>query len=199
MSLRMKIKKKFKNYNKKKYLYFLLVILILIVVIKICFFKTDGMENAGILKVYYKTYTEESGWSGWAKNGLTSGNMKDNIKAFKIKLGNNDAVIYSTYSTKENWSDNYVSDEDSNFDEENNVKAIKMSLFYGTSISYDLCYRTYNKKNKWLEWTCDSDGISGNIQENITAIQVKVIPRNIVKNEYLKDYNLNKNKSSIGF
>ncbi len=188
-----------KKYNKKKYILFITIALALIILFKVFFFRTDGMENAGILKVYYKTYTEKSGWSTWSKNGITSGNMKDNIKAFKIKLGNDDAVIYSTYSKEEKWSDNYVSDEDDNVNTKNSINAIKISLFYGTNISYDLCYRTYNKKNKWLEWTCNNDGINGNIKENITAIQIKVIPKNIVRNEYLKDYNLNKNKSSIGF
>lgn len=199
MNIVLKVKKILKKYNKKSYILFAVIALALIILFKVFFFKTDGMENAGILKVYYKTYTEESGWSKWSKNGITSGNMKDNIKALKIKLGKDDAVIYSTYSEEKKWSDDYVSDEDDNVNTKNSINAIQMSLFYGTNVSYDLCYRTYNKKNKWLEWTCNNDEINGNIKENITAIQIKVIPKNIVKSEYLKDYNLNKNESSIGF
>ena len=40
--------------------------------------------------------------------------------------------------------------------------------------------------------------INGNIGQNITGIQIKIIPKNVIYREYLKDYNpLNKN--SIGF
>ena len=63
---------------------------------------------------------------------------------------------------------------------------------------FDICYRTYNKKDKWLSWTCNGN-ISGNINENITALEIKIIPKNIVKYDWLKDYNKTLKASSIDF
>ena len=85
---------------------------------------------------------------------------------------------------------------------------MKTSIEYGKGIrilnaasflkNYDVCYRTYNKKDKWLNWTCNGS-ITGNINENITAIEIKTIPKKIIKSDYLKDYIENNNESNMGF
>ena len=80
-----------------------------------------------------------------------------------------------------------------------------LNYIYGIEISgsdilykkYDICYRTYNKKDKWLNWTCN-DEMSGNIKEPITAIEIKLIPKVSDKKEYLRDYN-EELESSKGF
>lgn len=186
--------KEFKPVNKKYIILALLIILVLFALPRL-FYKNDGMENGGIKTVKYRTYTKEKGWSKWTKNGLTSGNKKDSIKSVQVKFITSEDILYSMYTEDEKWTDY------SNMEKENkkNINAVKMNLYYGQSINYEICYRTYNKKDKWLEWNCDNDGISGNSKENIRAIQIKVIPRDIIKNEYLKDYDLNKNDKNIGF
>ena len=194
----MKKKKKKGNY-KKKYIVLVLVIICLFI-IAISFLKdSDGMENSGINKISYRTYTKENGWSKWSKNGIISGNKTNPIRKIEIKIRGKDGYVYSTYSAEKKWSDIQSSDSNTIIEDGNDLKAIKMSLYYGSSKYYDLCYRTYNKKNKWLEWNCDNNGISGNANENITAIEFKMIPNKVVKNEYLKDYNLNKNPTNLNF
>lgn len=198
--------KKYLEKNIKKVYIISGIILFCIVIMLLLkiFSKNDGMEKAGINNVKYRTYSKSSGWSKWSKNGVTSGNYNDPIKAIEIKINGNAGFLYSYYNEKDGWSDVTESFADSldSYDtikSKNNIKAIKLALFYNSSVKFDLCYRTYNKKNKWLEWNCDTDGISGNKKENMTALQIKMIPENVVKNEYLKDYNLNKNKKNIGF
>lgn len=199
------MKKKLKN--KRKLLYIILSVILTLIIVLLFFkiiIKNDGMEQSGINDIKYRTYSKKTGWSKWSKNGLTSGNFNDSISSIEIKINGNAGFLYSLYTSENGWTEMSESlanatDSYDTIKSDNNIKAIKFALFYDSSRKFDLCYRTYNKKNKWLEWNCDIDGISGNKKEDITAIQMKMIPDNVVKNEYLKDYNLNVNKKNIGF
>lgn len=198
-----------KNYLKKRNKKFYITLFVILSFIIIFLFlgivsKSDGMEQAGINKVKYRVYSKNKGWSKWSKNGVTSGNYNDSISSIEIEINGNAGFLYSCYTEEKGWtniSESLTNSTDSydTIKSSNNIKAVKFALYYDSSRKYNLCYRTYNKKNKWLEWNCDIDGISGNKKEDITAFQMKMIPKNIVKNEYLKNYNLNKNKKNIGF
>lgn len=189
-----KIKKLFEN---KLILVFLLLILAVG-----CFFlvknlKTDEMENSGITKVYYRTYTKEKGWSSWSKNGITSGNLKNNILKIQVKVKNTKEgnIKYRTYDINNNWSkelDNNSKVKDSE------ITGIKMALSGSLRRKADVCYRTYNDDNKWMEWSCN-DIINGNISQDIKGIEIKIIPKNVVLRDYLKDYNNVSKKENIGF
>ena len=186
-----------KKIGKKKLFLLILALLVIIILIVVTIknLNTDGVENKGILKVYYRTYTKEKGWSRWVKNGKTSGNELNDIKniQIKIKQGKDDKVVYRFYDTK--WSKEYnINTKIKN----RQIKAIKLGLTSKLSRKYDVCYRTYNNDNKWLEWSCNG-GINGNKNRSITAIEVRIIPRDIVKYDYLKDYNKSEFDSSIGF
>ena len=162
--------------------------------------KTDGMKSANEATVYYRVYTKENGWSRWSKNGITSGNKKDNILNIQIKTKSKYSGITTYKIYNKNWSKYYDSKtEEGNFKKikNSNIKAIKIFNDSELRKKYQICYRTYNKTNKWLNWVCE-DEISGNINENITAIEIKQIPNNVIKNEYLKDYDLIE-ISNIGF
>ena len=78
------------------------------------------------------------------------------------------------------------------------INAIKVSLFGSMRKKYSVCYRVYNDKNKWLNWSCDNE-INGNMEVNIKSIQMKLIPKNAVKNEYLKDYVDNNDRKNYNF
>ena len=188
---------KIKKIGKKKIFWAGLALLIIffIVVFTIRNLDGDGVENKGILKVYYRTYTKEKGWSRWVKNGKTSGNELNEIQNIQIKVKQNkdDKVVYRIYET--NWSKEYNIDSKI---KNRSIKAIKLGLTNKLSRKYDICYRTYNNDNKWLEWSCNG-GINGNKRRSVTAIEVKIIPKGIVKYDYLKDYNKTENESSIGF
>ena len=167
----------------------LLVICILIFVICITLFfafngNNDGMINKNILDVTYRTYTKD--WTKYTKNGITSGNKVDPIQDIEIKIKDSDKgkLYYSVYTSS--WSDQIY--DYTNIG--NEIKGIKIGLSDTYYRKYDVCYRTYNKEDKWLNWTCNSK-ISGNKKESITAIEIKIIPKNIVKFDYLKDFNKN--------
>lgn len=143
---------------------------------------SDGMNNKGIYKISYRTYTDK--WSSYQKNGNTSGNTKDKINDIEIKIKNNKkgGIYYSVYT--DDWSPQIFDYNKVGKD----IKGIKIGLTGSLYKKYSVCYRTYNKKDKWLNWTCDSS-ISGNEEEPITAIEIKIIPKKSVKFDYLKDYN----------
>lgn len=186
--------------KRKNFIYIVTFILLLFMFVLTLQIKTDGMKNANEATVYYRVYTKENGWSRWSKNGITSGNKKNNILNIQIKTKSKYSGITAFKIYNKNWSKYY----DSKTDEGNykklkssNIKAIKIFNDSELRKKYQICYRTYNKKNKWLNWVCE-DEISGNKNENITAIEIKQIPNNVIKNEYLKDYDLIE-ISNIGF
>lgn len=187
----MNIKKILKN---KKIIISVLAVILIVALILVFNNKNDGMLNTRKVSIYYKTYTDK-GWSKWSKNGITSGNKEDSIKNIKIKVKTkvNGYVIYSVYNNK--WKDNLEEDKKI---KNNEIYGFKFSNINTLNKEFDICYRTYNKKDKWLNWACNGD-ISGNIKENITALEIKIIPKNVVKYDWLKDYNKTLNEPNIGF
>lgn len=178
--------------RKKIFISIIAVSIFIIALLAILNSKNDGMENTKKVSIYYKTYTN-NGWSKWSKNGITSGNYNDSIKNIKVKVKSktNGYVVYNIYSNDE-WIENEPDDN------QKDLKGLKFSNINTLNKKFDICYRTYNKKNKWLSWTCNGN-ISGNINENITALEIKIIPKNIVKYDWLKDYNKTLKASSIDF
>ena len=171
----------------------LLVLILFVIVFKP---KTDGMVNSGITNIYYRTYTKENGWSKWTKNGLTSGNLKDNILNIQVKVDKKTKgeARYRVYSEKNNWSDEYGSNASIL---NQNITGVRFGLSETKSKTSNICYRTYNKENEWMEWSCDSE-INGNKNENIKAIEIKIVPKESSLEDYLKDYS-KKNTISIEF
>lgn len=182
----MDIKKILKN---KKVLISLVVVILIIIFIIFAFNnRNDDMENAGISKVKYRTYTKTSNWTKWQKNGLASGDLKNSIT--NVEISSKKDIYNVQYYFDNNWSDSN--------DNNKEIKGIRILNAASFLKNYDVCYRTYNKKDKWLNWTCNGS-ISGNINENITAIEIKTIPKKIIKSDYLKDYIENNNESNMGF
>lgn len=157
--------------------------------------KDDGMVQTKGISIYYRTYTKENGWSKWSKNGITSGDLKNDIQNIQVKVIKKEysQVTYKIYT--EDWSESYTKDS-----------KIKNSKMYGLQLSlsdaaykdYNIYYRTYNSKDKWLDWTF-AGYTSGNKDESIKAVEIKAVPRGVVLRDYLKDYNNTNNNSSVGF
>lgn len=117
----------------------------------------DGMNNDKNIKLYYKTYTNK--WTFWSRDGLISGNKKDNIKDIRFKISC-DKKCTLKYNKKN--------------------KIIKIKLDNKLSDKYIFCYRTYNKK--WNNWYCKKS-----IRMNdFTAFEAKIIPNDVEKNDWLK-------------
>ena len=174
-----------------KLLMLAIICLVLFSILIIRLVTDDGTSKKGIVNVYYKTSSSNKILNSWKKNGKTSGNKKSDINKIEIKTKGNDYVDFNIYS-----SGTWVHKVDNKKLE--GIQAIKVALIDDYYKKYYICYRTYNEKNKWLEWTCNGE-ISGNSSQNIKAVQVKIIPKNVIKKEYLKDYEKTSNYSSIGF
>lgn len=173
-----------------------IVVILLFVIFNVINNKNDGMENTKQVSIYYKTYTKNNKWSKFSKNALTSGDFKNPIQNISIKTKSRTKgyVMYSVYSNGK-----WIKDLDSESKIKNaNISAVRFFNIDELNKKYDICYRTYNKKDKWLNWSCEGD-INGNKNENITAIEIKIIPRNVTKYEWLKDFNKTVDSSSIGF
>lgn len=178
-----------KELNKVQLIVLILTILILIS--SIIFLCVRNYKEKQIPSISYRVYTKENGWSKWCKDGDTCGDKKNDILKIEYKLSSQfeDSFAYTIYSDK------YIDGEFFNYDEK-----IEKSKIYGISYSlnsemiqkYDICYRTYNKTDKWLDWTWD-DSISGNKEEKITAIGIKLIDKRSVKREQLDSYGEAKN------
>lgn len=162
-------------------------VIIFLLFLACLFLHNDGMSQSGIANIHYKVYKKNS-WSINSKNGMTSGNKKDAIKKIKIKMKDDLPII--EYYNNNKWSKKN--------DENQKVYAFRIINSSEFLMKYDLCYRSYNKKNKWLNWACNSEP-SGNLKEPILAVEIKAIPKNVVKSDYLRAYIENDNPINIGF
>ena len=169
-----------------------IIALVLIILLAIIIF----IKNRNSVGVYYRTYTNEKNWTSWSKNSETNGTKINPIANIEIKIKNDKdgRIVYSLYRDNK-WSNEYhVGSKIKNKE----FSGIKIGLTDKNRRKYDICYRTYNDDNKWLEWTC-SGGISGNKDKNISAIEVVIVPKNAIKYDYIKEYNQSDYDSSIGF
>lgn len=181
------------SFKKILILGLLLIGVILISIPIINKINSDGMTQTKGVKIYYRTYTKEKGWSKWSKNGKTSGNKKYDITNIEIKVKSRTegTITYSIYQ-KGKWNDN------SSQLKNKNINGIKISLGGKLRRKYNVYYRTYNDKDKWLDWT-GTAGISGNAKKTIKAIEIKIIPSGAYQRSYLKDYNNTLNGQSLNF
>lgn len=177
-----------KSSNKKNLILFAIILLIAFIFIFILFLKNDGMEQAGIYNIKYKTCLNNDKCSSWKKNGIISGDIKNNtyITNLSIKIKEENNLSYKIYSEKNGWSSDLTPLDNMKGQK---INGISIDIYRTYIKKYDICYRSYNKKDKWLGWSCNGE-INGNKDENMQAIQIKMIPKNIVKSEYLENYNI---------
>lgn len=161
-------------------------ICIFVVILSLLFFSSCKNEK---VNTSYRVYTK-NGWSKWSKNGKISGDKKTSISKIEVKVKKGNTIVI--VNTGKEWNEQKKNNK-------SNIKGVKISNEYKFSKKYQTCYRTFNNKNKWLNWTCDSNVPSGNKTQNILAIEIITIPNDVVLGDYLKDYYKNDNPSFIGF
>ena len=178
--------------EKKRRIMIISLISVIIVSLLVVSFKTFSTDS-----IYYRTYTKENGWSKWVKDGKTSGNGKDDILniQIKVKSKDNSRIIYRTYNINSEWSEQKTVDSKNIKNE--NINAVKIVTSDNIHRKYSVFYRTYNKEDKWLEWTNDGQ-ISGNKNETIKQIQIKLLQRDTSLEDYLEDYS-KKEIRNVGF
>lgn len=175
--------------KKTKNIYFIIIVITLsCFLFAFSFYKKNALKSVGIVSIKYKTYGGNR-WGKLVKNGQTSGSEKEQIEkiAFKDLNTKNYGFSYTIYNEKNPSGKLYESNDVAEFEYINGLSISPNSIL---SKKYDICYRTYNKTDLWLDWTCN-DSISGNKKEKITMLQVKIIPKNVIRREYLEDYELN--------
>lgn len=175
-----------KYINKfKKYIILGIVILLMLGISIFIYHKysNDGMNNKNIYNVKYKVY-QNGKWSKYSKNGMTIGDKKNPIQNIELKYNKDKGTIYY-YVYNNEWSEPLYNPLVDNVKDIYGIKLEESDVLYK---KYDVCYRTYNNKDKWLNWSCNGE-VNGNKEEPITALEFKLIPKNIIKFDYLKDYN----------
>ncbi len=172
----------------------LVICIICFIVVLIGFLVINQItKDTNVYKISYRVYDKRHKWSKWYKNGETAGDGVNAIQ--KIEFKNNkkeDTIMYEMYENKK-----WISSKD----KKNKIKDMYgIRLYIGPRSldkEYNIFYRTFNKIDKWLEWSFNGD-ISGNIEKPITKIQIKVLKKEVSEDDYLQNYNL-KNIKSNGF
>lgn len=174
--------------NKNSIIVILIIILLFIAFISFVIFnKNDGMKQTLIYNIKYNVYISKNGWQKWSKNGLESGKLNHSISNIKFNIKDSNNFSYDIYLENGKWINDLKAN--SKINNNKNINGIKVYIYKDLYKKYKICYRTYNKKDKWLGWACNGS-ISGNKNENIELIEVKIIPKNSSESEYLKDYNI---------
>ena len=177
--------------NKKSIILIIIIAIVTIVsMFAIIKLNTDGMNNYGVYNIKYKIF-QNGKWSKFSKNGITVGDKENPIQNISISAKQRKGRIYY-YTYTNDWSDQIF---ETPKDNSNQISGLKFNLSDTLYKKYSICYRTYNKKDKWLNWTCDGE-ISGNKEEPITALEIKIIPKGSLKFDYLKDFNKTINASN---
>lgn len=174
--------------TKKTKIIVLIIMVLFIEVISLRKIMTnDGMKQASIYTIRYDVYSVNTGWHSWKKNGISSGKLKYPIESVRFNLKDKENFSYDIYTEDGKWIEDLKVDD--NNKNKKNINAIKIHIYKNLYKKYNVCYRTYNEKNHWLGWACNGS-ISGNKNENIELIDVKIIPKNSSESEYLKNYNI---------
>lgn len=180
--------------TKKIIVSIILVLLVITICSLLIFFNINkGIINTEGVKVYYRVYTKNSGWSRWYQNGQIAGNSNEAILAVeaKVKTDKVGNILYNIYSSNNTFDDNDSYNGETAGDKERPIYGIKFFITDDLFKDYQIYYRTHNKKDGWLEWTSKYN-ISGDNEVDIDQVQIKVLK--------IDDYfNQNIEKASIGF
>lgn len=175
--------------NKRKAIIGIIVLIFIILVALISVYLYNETNVRGL---QYRIYNED-GWSKWYSSDQIAGEENKKITAIEIKIDSEKSghIIYNTYSATDNFDNNDSYDGDTAGNKKDSLYGIKISLTDDLYNNYKVYYRTYNKKDKWLDWTTDYN-ISGNNEVNIEKIQIKMMNNNY-------EFNEKQEKNSIGF
>jgi hypothetical protein len=167
-----------KKYLNKKILIIIIIFVVFAISLLGIFLNNGSIHTKGI-KVYYRTYTKEKGWTSWKKNGQVSGDKKHNILAveMKVKSKSRGYIFYNVY--QKDWIENDCYDEVvcGNTKSKNGITSFRVMLSDNLYKKYNTSYKVYT--NKWYEYEKDYNIIPNiNYKESITAIQLKIEERN---------------------
>ena len=174
--------------NRTKAIIGIIVLIVAILLILVLFNVFNDYKGNGL---QYRVFNED-GWSKWYSNNQIAGKTSKRITAIEIKIdSNNSHIIYNTSSTSDDFSDNDTYDGNTSGNKKDALYGIKIALTDDLYKNNKIYYRTYNKKDGWLDWTSDYN-ISGDNEVDIEKIQIKIIDKD-------DEFKEKQEKSSIGF
>ena len=126
-------------------------------------------------KIKYKTYSDN--WQEEVENGAVSGTLKENVKAFDIKVESelyNGSINYQLKPTDQEW-ESVTSSPTVN---QNAYEAIRINLTGNIANIYDIYYKVYIKDRGWAGWAKNGElAGSEKISSPIQGIQIKLVPK----------------------
>ena len=162
---------------KKKIIILFIVILLFVVgsitvvnfIVNKDVIKTEGID------LTYRIYTTD-GVSRWFKNGQVAEvkNKKVTGLESKIKTSYNGHILYNSLSSTNTFDDNDSYDGDIAGNKKDAFFGVKFNLTDELYKKYKIYYRTYNKKDGWLDWA-DTYMISGDNEVDIEKIQIRIL------------------------
>ena len=178
-----KVSKKTKENSKKKkeyslsnkFLIFAIAVVLLTLVSLIYYNFNKELVRTKDIKIWYRTYTKEKGWTKWSKNGNESGTEKYPIRAIEIKVKgrNTGDVFYNTYSNNK-WMDNDAYSGKTAGDKKHKIEKVRMMLSDTLYRRYNIKYRVFTNK-KMTKYVSNYFELSGG--KEIYKIQIKVEER----------------------
>lgn len=171
------------NNKKKMLIYGGIFLLIVICILLLIFFVFNNNKYASIK---YQVYTSK-GFSSSKKDGEII-ETTEPIKGLRIISSSKyDGLIYVDISNKNENKRCYTEDE---CILKENIEKLSFNLTDTLKQKYDIYYRIYSN-NKWSIWNSNSSIVEGN---EITKIQIKLVPKNSYLEDYLDEYEVINNE-----
>lgn len=146
----------------------------------------------------YNVYGKSSGWSDYAFDGETAGELSagNPLQGFSMDLNpgtfNIGSVKYRGYFENSGWTDWKEENRESRETSTNKpMKAIAINVYgnadgTGTSWSYDVYYRVYAQNRGWLGWAKNGEEAGDYTSSGaILGIQAIIVPRLCYQEWYL--------------
>ena len=137
--------------------------------------------------VLYDAYMQSYGWTGWVKNGVTAGKIRElkRLEGVSIRLSGSSAdggVQYRTYVQGKGWLSWAVNGAFSGTKgEKRRVESIQIKLTGSVSKSYDIYYRVFVDGYGWLAWTKNgATAGSAGLKARIEGYQVALVKKGAV-------------------
>ena len=146
---------------------------------------TPQVKAEVVASVYYNAYMQSYGWTGWMKNGATSGRISElkRVEGISIKLAGavEGGVQYRTYVQGKGW---LAWSKNGTFSgtkgESRRVESIQIKLTGAVSKEYDVYYRTFVDGYGWLAWAKNGETVgSQGLKARIEGYQVALVKKGV--------------------
>ena len=142
-------------------------------------FTFTGTAEAATASIQYRTHCQNVGWTGWSKDGATSGTEGRSLRmeAIQMKLSNvSGSIRYRTHCQNIGWTGWSQNGATSGTEGRSlRVEAIRIELTGTAASLYDIEYRTHCQNVGWTGWSKNgaTSGTEGR-SLRMEAIQIRL-------------------------